>query len=119
MLGDRAQLIKTAMMLELSKEGKTLYDLETELNINIEKVALGDLGLGAAILKGPDILKSLVNILGGSAVVGGGALGVGAYGSYLQNEDSTNKKLKKLQEIKQYQNATSALKTEMQNPITL
>jgi hypothetical protein len=115
-MNERAQLIKTAIALELSQSGKTLTDLENALNA-------GDINKSASALfdvsKFPDMIKGIANLLGGGAVAGGLLGGTGAYGAYLMNEDSTNKQLKKLRERQQYLDATNNLKSDMQNPITL
>ena len=112
-----AQSIKEAIALELSKEGKTLADLESALSTPLtEKSASGDL---YSFIKGLEIFKTLGNIGAGTAVGLGGLAGAGAYGGYLANEDSTNQQLKRMKEIQQYQNATNTIKEDMNNPITL
>ena len=117
MLGDRAQLIKTAMMLELSKEGKTLADLERALSSStINKaagVSLVDFG------KLTELGKGILGALSSSSVAVGGLAGAGAYAGYLGNEDSNNLQLKKLREAQQYNQATNTLREDMQNPIVL
>jgi hypothetical protein len=116
-MNERAQLIKTAIALELSKEGKTLLDLETALvSPDITKTASPTY---ADFMKWLDTIKASGALMGTSAVVGGGAVGAGAYGAYLANEDSDNKQLKKMKEIQQYAQARKQLQNNITNPITI
>jgi hypothetical protein len=109
-MNKQAQQIKTALMVELSKQGKTLQDFEQELSSDLnEKRAnkLTDMINGAG---------SATQLAGGSALLLG-ALGGGlGYAGYLANEDSTDLKLKKLREQQQYLEAARLLQAKMQNP---
>lgn len=117
MISKQAQMIKTAIEMELTKEGKTLSDLELALSSQLTEKSAG-MSL-VDWFKGLDIIKSLGSLGGGSAVVGGGLVGAGAYSGYLANEDSTNQQMKRMKEIKQYQDATKTLQEDVNNPITL
>jgi hypothetical protein len=116
MLGDRARRIKVGMMMELAKEGKTLKDLEQQLSSGaITKTALGITDF-SNFIQGS---KSVANLMGLSAALVGGSVGALGYGAYRANEDSNDKAIKKMREIRQYQNAQRVLKENLENPITL
>ena len=108
---NNAQLIKTALAVELAKQGKTLDDLETELReSSIQKNAAGPLdALGAA----PGAVKGIGNIAGLAgltALLTGALAGTTGYAAYQANDDSTEKQVKKLQEQQQYLEAAKMLK---------
>jgi nucleoid DNA-binding protein len=111
-MNERAQIIKTAIMMELSKEGKTLQDIETEL-AKQAGMSLVDFG------KFTELVKNIGGLGISSALVAGGTVGLGAYGAYRMNEDSNEKQLKKIKEQQQYLDATKSLQQNMQHPIQL
>ena len=115
-MNERAELIKTAIMLELAKEGKTLQDLETSLAMDKTAGNLWQIpGIG-------DVVKGIqaAGTLGISSALAGGALaGTGLYAAHLANEDSTNQQVKRMKEKQQYDEARRALIEKMQYPTTM
>lgn len=110
-MNERAQMIKTGMMLELAKEGKTLQDLESELS------KTGATMWSAEAL--PNLVKSMFN-LGGASALGLGMLGgTGLYAAYRANEDSTDQQLKKQREKQQYDEAATNIENRMKHPTVL
>lgn len=108
-MNERAEMIKTAIQLELAKEGKTLQDLEASLQKS-GAASLTNLGSWW------DIIKSLGGVGLASGLALGAAGGTGVYAAHLANEDTTNQHLKKLKARQQYMEAEQSLKERMQNP---
>jgi len=92
--------VKAAIALELNKQGHTLEDFEAALKAN------DNVKIANWLEAGGDAMK----ILGATAALGGGALGMGAYGMYAGNDDSNDKLKKKLVEQRQYEEALRDLK---------
>lgn len=115
-MNDRAQIVKTALMMELAKEGKTLVDFENELKGSIEKKAAGWFIDPSKVT---DIGKGLFNAYGASLAAAGMLGGTGLYAAHLMNEDSTNQQLKKQKERDQYLEAAKSLEGKIHHPNTL
>ena len=109
-MNEKAASIKQALMVELSKQGHTLQDLESAMLKHAED---GGMGIGSGVNKAVTALPSFLNLAGGSAIGLGSLLGLAGYAAYRANDDSTQKKLKKMQEAEQYNNATKALQTNL------
>jgi hypothetical protein len=119
-MNEQAQMIKTAIMLELAKEGKTLQDLENELATKgIDKVgnSLVDKLFGFDMMK--SLGNTIFNLSGGTAVALGALGGTGLYSAYRGSEDSSEQQLKKIKEKIQYEEATKMLQDRMAHPDVL
>jgi hypothetical protein len=118
-MNDRAQLVKTALMIELAKSGKSLADFEDHLGGKLQKTAGGAADLAWWTTNIPNALKNTFNAYGASLAGVGMLAGTGLYAGHLANEDSTNQQLKKQRERDQYLEAAKSLQGKVEHPNTL
>ena len=99
-----SQDVKIFLQAQLEKQGMTLQDFESHL----EKQALPGKDL-------KDLATFGLEGLGGAGLGLGALLGLGGYGVYKGNQDSTDKINKTLAEKEQYQRATESLRSALLN----